>query len=119
MEVKGKIIFVSPRKDGTSQRTGKTYALQEFVIESPSFEGRTKKMMFSVFGEERLNNMHLAVGDEGTLSFDIDARAHNGRWYNDITAWRFVRTGDEQKSTSTQTAAQNTANDNDNKNLPF
>lgn len=102
MEIKGKIIVASQRKDGTSQRTGNAYAMQEFVIESPAFEDKTRKMAFKVFGEDRLANMRLAVGDEGTLSFDIDAREYNGRWYNDITAWRFIRTSDATPTTSKQ-----------------
>ena len=102
MEIKGKIIVASQRRDGTSQRTGNAYAMQEFVIEGPAFEDKTRKMAFKVFGEDRLANMHLAVGDEGTLSFDIDAREYNGRWYNDITAWRFVRTSDATPTTRSE-----------------
>ena len=47
--------------------------------------------MFNVFGEDRLKEFDIKVGDELTVSFDIDAREYNGRWYNDLRAWRVVR----------------------------
>ncbi len=46
--------------------------------------------MFNVFGEERLKEFNIQVGAEVTVSFEIDAREYNGRWYNDIRAWRVV-----------------------------
>jgi hypothetical protein len=47
--------------------------------------------MFNVFGEDKLKEFNIQVGDELTVSFDIDAREYNGRWYNDIRAWRVTR----------------------------
>ena len=47
--------------------------------------------MFSVFGEDRLREFNIQVGEVVTVSFDIDAREYNGRWYNDIRAWRVQR----------------------------
>ena len=46
--------------------------------------------MFTVFGEDRLREMNITVGAEMTVSFDIDAHEYNGRWFNDIRAWRAV-----------------------------
>ena len=45
-------------------------------------------MVFEVFGEERLNQMNIQEGQELKVSFDIDAREYNGRWYNSIRAWK-------------------------------
>ena len=63
--------------------------MQEFVIETA--EQYPRKCMFSVFGEDRLKEFNIQVGEILTVSFDIDAREYNGRWYNDIRAWRVVR----------------------------
>lgn len=34
--------------------------------------------------------MNIQIGAEMTVSFDIDAHEYNGRWFNDIRAWRAV-----------------------------
>ena len=47
--------------------------------------------MFSVFGDDRLREMNIQVGEELVVSFDIDAREYNGRWYNDVRAWKVER----------------------------
>lgn len=89
MEITGKIIVACEPRGGVSQRTGNNWKMQEFVIET--HEQYPKKCMFSVFGEDRLRDFNIQVGDELTVSFDIDAREYNGRWYNDLRAWRVVR----------------------------
>lgn len=91
MEIAGKIIYVSPRLDGVSKMSGTPYSKQDFVIESaPDMYGRTPRMAFSVFGEQRLAAMDMHEGDSGTLHFDINAHEHNGRWYNDIMGYMFT-----------------------------
>lgn len=89
MEITGKIIVACEPRGGVSQRTGNSWKMQEFVIET--HEQYPKKCMFNVFGEDRLREFNIQVGDELTVSFDIDAREYNGRWYNDVRAWRVVR----------------------------
>lgn len=88
MEITGKIIAALPERSGTSNRTGNTWKSQEFVIET--HEQYPRKCVFTVFGEDRLREMNITVGAEMTVSFDIDAHEYNGRWFNDIRAWRAV-----------------------------
>lgn len=89
MEISGKIIAALPPRGGVSARTGNNWKIQEFVIET--HEQYPRKCMFNVFGEDRLKEMNIQVGEELTVSFDIDAREYNGRWYNDIRAWKVER----------------------------
>ena len=89
MEITGKIIHVSEPRGGVSARTGNSWKMQDFVIET--MEQYPRKCMFNVFGEDRLREFHIQAGEVLTVSFDIDAREYNGRWYNDIRAWRVVR----------------------------
>lgn len=89
MEISGKIIAALEPRGGVSQRTGNTWKSQEFVIET--HEQYPKRCMFRVFGEDRLRDFNIQVGEELTVSFDIDAREYQGRWYNDLTAWRVQR----------------------------
>ena len=86
MEINGRIIAVMPMRTGTSQKDGKAWASQEYVIETA--EQYPRRCLFYLFGEDKINQYNLQVGDEVTVYFDINAREHNGRWYNDIRAWK-------------------------------
>ena len=86
MEISGKIIAALEARKGTSQRTGNTWMSQDFVIET--HEQYPKRCVFNVFGEDRLKEFNIAVGDELTVSFDIDAHEYQGRWFNNLRAWR-------------------------------
>lgn len=88
MDITGKIIAALQPRSGTSSRTGNTWMSQEFVIET--HDQYPRKCVFTVFGEDRLKEMNIQVGAEMTVSFDIDAHEYNGRWFNDIRAWRAV-----------------------------
>ena len=89
MEITGKIIAALDKRSGTSARTGNTWASQEYVLET--HDQYPRHCCFRVFGEDRINNMNIQIGEELTVSFDIDAREYQGRWYNDISAWKVDR----------------------------
>lgn len=90
MEITGKIIKALELRSGTSNRTGSNWCVQEFVIET--IEGQyPRRCVFEVFGEDRLKQMNIQVGEEMTVSIDVDAREYNGRWYNSLRAWKVDR----------------------------
>ena len=88
MEITGKIIAVLPERGGIS-KTGNEWKMQEYVIET--HEQYPKKVCFNVFGADKIAQFNIQAGDEMTVSFDINAREYNGRWFNDIRAWRVER----------------------------
>lgn len=83
MELQGKVIVALPERSGTSSRG--EWKSQEFVIET--HESYPKKMVFNVFGAERLQRFNVKVGQEVNVSFDIDAHEYNNRWFNSINAF--------------------------------
>ena len=89
MDITGKIIAVLPARGGVSTRTGNNWKSQEFVIET--HDQFPRKCVFTVFGEDKLQQMNIQLNDELTVSFDIDAHEYNCRWFNDIRAWRVAR----------------------------
>ncbi len=93
MEITGKIIAALPEKGGVSARTGNAWKAQEFVVETQN-EQYPRRCVFSVFGEDKLNEMRIQVGDVLTVYFDIDAREYQGRWFNDVRAWKVTRVAD-------------------------
>lgn len=89
MDLTGKVIAIMEARGGVSARTGNSWMTQEYVIEVPGQYPR--KMVFSIFGEDRIKNFNIQAGEEITVQFDIDAREYNGRWYNDIRAYNILR----------------------------
>ena len=95
MDIVGKIIQVLPVQEGVS-KTGNPWKVQSYVLETQ--EQFPRKVCFEIFGEERIKNNLCNIDDLVTVSFDIESREFNGRWYTSIRAWH-VQQGD-------QTAAQ-------------
>ena len=89
MEIKGKIIVALPEMSGTS-KAGNAWKKREYVLETQ--ETYPKKVFFNFFGD-RVDQFPLNVGDVITLSFDIDSREFNGRWYTDIRGWKAEKEG--------------------------
>ena len=83
MELQGKVIAVLPARSGVSARG--EWKSQSFVIET--HDSFPRKMVFDVFGEERLTRFNIQLGQEVNVSFDIDAHEYNGRWFNYIRAF--------------------------------
>lgn len=83
MDVQGKIIVALPERSGVSQRG--EWKSQSFVVET--HEAYPHKMVFDVFGADRLQRFNIQVGQEVMVSFDIDAHEYNGRWFNNIRAY--------------------------------
>jgi hypothetical protein len=86
MEFTGKIIAVLPIREGNTKSTGVAWQMQSFVIES--HDEYPKKMCFDVFGEDKINQFGIKVGEELKVSFDVDARQWQDRWFNSIRAWK-------------------------------
>ena len=84
MEVTGKIIQKLEPAGGTS-KAGNNWSKQEYVLETE--DNFPKKIFFDFFGE-RANQYPLNVGDRVTLSFDIESREWNGRWFTSIRGWK-------------------------------
>ena len=83
MEITGKITYVLHERSGTSARG--EWKAQSFVVETK--DQYPRKMVFDVFGAERLQRFNIKLGDEVTVFFDIDAHEYQGRWFNNIRAY--------------------------------
>lgn len=84
MELQGKIIAALPERSGVSARG--EWKVQEFVLETHDSQ-YPRKMVFDVFGADRLARFNIQVGQDVLVAFDIDAREYNGRWFNSIRAF--------------------------------
>ena len=96
MELTGKIIAVLPAQGGVSQRTGNTWKSQDYVIETQ--ETYPKKCCFNVFGDEKIQEMNIQLGETLTVSLDINANEYPGEWYNQARAWKVERMAQAQQA---------------------
>lgn len=97
MEIQGKIIAALDKKSGTSQ-SGKEWCAQEYVIETGG--DFPKKCCFSVFGEDKISEFGLKVGDVCKVFVDIDARQYKDRWYNSIKAYNIERSDSKTQNSN-------------------
>lgn len=103
MEITGKIIQELPLQEGVG-RNGNPWQVKGYVLET--LEQYPKKVQFEVFGEDRIAQNRCSVDDIATVSFDIESREFNGRWYTSIRAWKVVVGAEPNAAQQQQTAQQ-------------
>ena len=101
MEVVGKIIQVLPVQEGVG-RNGNPWKVQPYVLET--LDQYPRKVHFEVFGEDRIKMNPCDIDQLVTVSFDIESREFNGRWYTSIRAWK-IQQGDTTQTAAVPTAA--------------
>lgn len=95
MEISGKVIAILEPQRFVSQKNGNEYVTTVFVIET---QGQyPKKVAFKVMGEEKFKQMNIVMGGTYNVSFDVESREWQGKWFNDINAWKVVRWDGQQQ----------------------
>lgn len=62
---------------------------QEYIFETESQYPR--KICVSVWGDRGISDPSIMqVGNVLTVSFDLESREFNGRWYTDVRAWKIA-----------------------------
>ena len=83
MQITARLFQMLPVETGTG-RNGE-WKKQNFVLESDGQYPR--KICFSLWGD-KIDTSRFQIGDMLTVDFDLESREYNGRWYNDIKAWK-------------------------------
>jgi hypothetical protein len=83
MEISGKIIAVLPI--ATGQGKNGTWRSQDYVLETA--DQYPKKVCFNFFGD-KIDQFPLAIDEMVTVSFDLESREYNGRWFTSVRAWK-------------------------------
>lgn len=95
MEIKGKIVQILPLQGGQTKAGGE-WKKQEYILET---EGQyPKKVCFNLWGD-RIEQYSVTEGEEVTVSFDLDSREFNGRWYTEVRAWKIEKGTPAQPAT--------------------
>lgn len=88
MEITGKIVQLLAKQTG--QGKNGTWEKQEYIIET---EGKfPKKVCFNLWGD-KIGQFNLKEGDQVQVSYDLESREFNGRWYTDVKAWNVQNKG--------------------------
>ncbi len=88
LQVKGKVQQVLKPESGVS-RAGKEWKKQEFVIETD--EQFPKKICFTLFNDKTSLIDGLSAGEEVEVSFNVESREYNGKWFHNINAWKIEK----------------------------
>jgi hypothetical protein len=108
MDITGKIISVLPLQTGTGKSS--EWKKQTAVLETSG--DYPKKVAFDCFGDKI---KPLKIGDTVTVSFDIESREFNGKWYTNVNAWK-VEGGSDKAEPEKHASAPQT---NEDTGLPF
>jgi hypothetical protein len=83
MNIIGKLIQVLPLQTGTGKNG--EWKKQDIIIET---KGQyPKKVCIAIWGD-KMNTSALQTGNELDVSFDVESREFNGKWYTDVKAWK-------------------------------
>jgi hypothetical protein len=85
LEITGKIIQQLEQQSGAS-KTGKNWVKQDFVIETPG--QYPKKVCLSAWGDATDTLANASVGDHVNISFNLESREYNGKWYTEARVWK-------------------------------
>ena len=87
MEITGILVKKIGEREGISSKSGQPWKQAEFLLEVIGQD--TKHMCFTVRNglSGRVAYFDSLVGKNVKVSFDIDAREYEGRWYNELKAW--------------------------------
>ena len=87
-KVKGKILQILPEQKGTSTRG--EWKKQDFVIET-SDDQFPKKICFTLFNDKTSSLESIKPNMEVEVSFSIESREYNEKWYSNVNAFRIER----------------------------
>ena len=86
MEVQVKVISKLDIVEGVSKSTGKEFKYFTFIGET--IEQYPRKIAFEAFGEKRIANCQVNENDVYNVSFDVESREFEGKWYTKASAWK-------------------------------
>ncbi len=93
LSVKGRVTQILKPESGVS-RGGKEWNKREFVIETE--EQFPRKVCFTLFGDKAPLIDGFTVGEMVEVSFNLESREYNGKWFHSINAWKIDKSSGNQ-----------------------
>ncbi len=114
MQITAKIIQLLPLQTGTGKNG--QWKKQYIVVETN--EQFAKKICVTIWGDKADPSI-LKVGNQLKIDFDIESREYNGKWYNDIKAWRVELAEENDLPLPEKNEAISLEPEDDSNDLPF
>lgn len=90
MNIEGKVKQVLDVQTG--QGKNGEWKKQSFIIETAG--QYPKEVCITIWSDAVANSASiLVVGNQINVSFDLESREFNGRWYTDVKAWKINQVG--------------------------
>ena len=100
MQLTAKLVQVLPLQTGAGKNG--QWKKQDIIVET---EGQyPKKVCVSIWGD-KINDQVLKVGSMLNISFDVESREYNGRWYTEARAWKIEWTAEGARPLQTGTSS--------------
>lgn len=114
--IKGEVTNVLEAKRGNGAKG--EWITQTFVIKETE-EKYPKTIAFDIFGEEKIKDADIKIGDIISIEANIESREWNGRYFTSVKAREVTKVGGVQKSEPV-TATQGVNNmESEKSDLPF
>ena len=89
MEIQITILKILETQKFVSKKDGSEIVKNVFI---GTTQGQyPKKIAFTVMGEDKFNGMGIVVDGTYTVSFDVESREWQGKWFTEASAWKAVR----------------------------
>lgn len=114
MEISGKVIAILPLQSGEGKNG--TWRSQDYVIETGG--QYPKKICFNLFGD-KIDQFPISIDDSLKVSFDVESKEYNGRWFTSIRAWKVEKDVGTPIPSSSPMASQSAPVAGEGDDLPF
>jgi hypothetical protein len=88
VELTAKLVQMLPLQTGNGKNG--EWKKQDIIVETGG--QYPKKVCISIWGD-KINTSLLQIGKSLNISFDVESREYNGRWYTDVKAWKVEAAG--------------------------
>lgn len=102
MEVQVEVTKILEPQSFTSKNNGNTYTRYSFL--GMTIESYPRLIYFQTLGEDKFHAMNIQQGNVYNVSFDIESRMFNDRYYTSINAWKAEKVEGVQPQSQVQQA---------------
>jgi len=93
MELTGKLILINQLVSGEGKNG--VWKKQDIIVET---NGQyPKKVCFTLWGD-KIDKLSAVIGDTIEVSFDIESKEYNGRWFTEARAWMVKKETKEKEA---------------------
>jgi len=102
MDISGKLVQTLPTQTGMGKNG--EWKKCSFIIETT--DKFPKKICIIAWKDLVDQVSQLQVGTDLKVSFDVESREYNGKWYTDVKAWKIASEGGGQSNPSYQSRSE-------------